>query len=99
MSEEFYDENIAPELARLAKLCADNGMSFEAIVEYSPGDIGETRMFTKTFSWSMEMISLAVAAMGNVDKFLLIVAALAKNREDLNAESSLVLRMLRGEEK
>jgi hypothetical protein len=35
-AEQFYDEKIAPELLRLAKLCEDNGLPFFAVVEFGP---------------------------------------------------------------
>ena len=39
-NETFYDEHIAPELLRLAKLCKDRGMAFAASVEYDPPNAG-----------------------------------------------------------
>jgi len=94
MSEKFYDEVIAPELARIAKLCTDNNMSLVAAVEYEPGEIAQTRMFSESATWPIEMVDLAVASCGNVDKFIISVAKLADSRPDLDAESSLVLRVL-----
>jgi len=44
--EDFYDETIAPELLRLAKMCQEKGMSFVAGVEYEPGDVGRTAFLT-----------------------------------------------------
>jgi hypothetical protein len=40
--EKFYDEKIAPELVKLALACRDNGLTFLAGVEWSPGEIGKT---------------------------------------------------------
>lgn len=40
--EKFYDDNIAPDLLRLGKLCQENGLSFVCGVEYAPGQFGRT---------------------------------------------------------
>lgn len=40
--EKFYDEKIAPQLAKLGKMCQDHGLSFLAGVEWEPGEIGRT---------------------------------------------------------
>lgn len=40
--EKFYDEEIAPALADLAKKCRDRGVSFLAVAEWEPGEIGRT---------------------------------------------------------
>ena len=45
--EKLYDEKIAPELARLGKLCQDNGLSFVCGVEWFPDEVGRTATLTK----------------------------------------------------
>lgn len=40
--EKFYDDNIAPDLLRLAKLCQDNGLSFVAGVDWGGEQVGRT---------------------------------------------------------
>ncbi len=97
-NETFYDEQIAPELARLAQLCAENNMSLLAAVEYAPGSIAETRLFSQAPSWAMEMLYLALLAMGNLDRLVINVAQLANARDDLDETSSLVLQVLRHHE-
>lgn len=90
-NETFYDTQIAPELARLARLCADQGMSFLAAVEYAPGDIGETRLLV-TPSWSLELAALAIMAQGNLDRLVINAARRIAQRSELDAKSSLVLQ-------
>lgn len=92
--ENFYDEQIAPELARLANLCVEHGMSFVAAVEYAPGDIGETRRFAGGYTWPMELVALAIVAMGNIDRLFINVARIANQRADLDETSSMVLRAM-----
>lgn len=45
--EKFYDENIAPELMRLGKMCLDSGLSFVAGVEWEPDEVGRTACLQK----------------------------------------------------
>ena len=45
--EKLYDEKIAPELARLGKLCQDNGLSFVCGVEWDTDEVGRTATMTK----------------------------------------------------
>lgn len=41
-NEQFYDEQIAPKLLELAKLCDEQGVGFAAYVEYEPDDVAAT---------------------------------------------------------
>jgi hypothetical protein len=40
LDEEFYDKEVAPELARLAQKCIERKMAFLAMVEYDPPALG-----------------------------------------------------------
>jgi hypothetical protein len=42
-AERFYDEEIAPALLEIGRKCEERGMSVVFLVEYEPGEIGETR--------------------------------------------------------
>lgn len=70
MSEEYYDSEIAPELVRVAQLCAAKGMPFVCAVEYEPGGIAETTKLVDGYSFAIAMVSIAIRATGNVDKFM-----------------------------
>ena len=96
--EKFYDESIAPELARLAELCHERGISFLAAVEYGPGSIACTSWFVEGYSWPLEMIAEAVEAMGNIDLFLFSAKLAAKQRDDVRADTSIFLREGGGDE-
>jgi hypothetical protein len=58
--EALYDEKVAPELARLAKLCQANGLSFVAGVEWEPGEIGRTCAFEKDASEALRRANAAL---------------------------------------
>ena len=95
MSEQFYDEVIAPELARLGELCKQHDMSLLAVVEIEKGISGITLQAAPTgFSWAFEMIALAVSCDGNLDKFVIGVARIARQRPDLDEKSSMILKLL-----
>lgn len=65
-NEKFYDENIAPELARLANLCGDIGMSFIAMVA-NEKDSYCTKYMAKFDNPSARIAAYANEAKGNVD--------------------------------
>ena len=96
-NEEFYDNEIAPELARLARKCSERGMSFMAAVEYEHGEIAETSIAACGFSWVFEMPRLALKCLGNLDKFIFAAASRARRRDDVDANASMVLKMLKDE--
>ena len=56
--EAWYDAEIAPALAALAKLCHERGMSFIAAVEYQPGDRGGTYYLTEDAG--LQMLALSI---------------------------------------
>jgi len=58
--EKFYDEKIAPELARLARMCQDNGLAFLAGVEWDPGHHGRTVSFPKGTGEAMRRADAAL---------------------------------------
>jgi hypothetical protein len=71
MSEAIYNEQIAPKLAEIGRLCEQHGMSFVAAVEYQPGSLGETRVLAGEVTFAPLLVSMAIQACGNVDKLML----------------------------
>jgi len=72
MSEQFYDEEIAPALLALADKAKEHGMTFVARVEWAPGEGGST--FGGDFSSAgiaQVMTALSARSNGNVDGVLL----------------------------
>lgn len=78
--EAWYDAEIAPALAGLANRCHERGMSFLALVEYQPGDRGRTVYLTKEVGLHMEMVSLCAATVPNVDRYIMAVKRLCKDK-------------------
>ena len=90
-NEKFYDEEIAPELARLAKLCSGKDMSFLAVVEYTPGELARSTMFTEDVDITMRLLKGLVLAGGNIDVFLIALI-----RSDINCDDSVAIRLMTG---
>lgn len=93
MSEQIYDEQIAPLLKQAADICTRHGLSLAAACEYAPGDTGLT--FTgpvdkSTTGATMYLADLAVRARGNVDALMLAVMRHATE----TGHSSMILSML-----
>jgi hypothetical protein len=66
-NENFYDQHIAPKLAELGKQCQERGMSFIAMVEYDPGETGQTVMLPVGSSYQIRLAETAMRCHGNVD--------------------------------
>lgn len=74
--EKFYDEQIAPALARLAKKCTDNGLSMLAVVEFDTNDAGEsgygkTMWLADRASESFRWFDLFVRVNANFERYCL----------------------------
>ena len=69
--EAWYDAEIAPALAELAKRCNERGMAFIAVVEYQPGDRAGTYMMTEDAGLAMHMVGLCSRTAPNVDSYIL----------------------------
>lgn len=95
-NERYYDEVIAPELARLGKLCTDRGMSMVAKVEIerSQGMTGSTRAIAEGMpGFKLHAVYMADKCEGNVDT--LIRGLLHVAERDGGLEQSIYLTMLK----
>ena len=91
MSELAYDNEIAPELKRLADRCKELGMPFIAVVEYDTACRGRTQSGISPNSQEMYLIYLA-AATGNIDGTVISLARYA--RENGVSHNSIVLAQM-----
>ncbi len=87
--EAWYDEKIAPELARLAEACAERGMSFLSVVEYEPDNFARTQLLENP-GRSMAMMAMLATAVPNVDRFLIDFMRYCKER-NIDYSNSLFL--------
>jgi len=70
-NEEWYDEVVAPTLAKLGKECVDRGMSLMATVEYEPGGTGSSRFLHPDRGAKMQIVEMADRCRGNVDALIM----------------------------
>lgn len=71
--EKFYDDIIAPELAKLGKLCGERDLSFLCTVEFDPVNDGRgsTKLMIPGASMSMLVIKAAIEAQANLDAMII----------------------------
>lgn len=89
--EAWYDAEIAPALADLAKRCNERGMSFVAVVEYQPGDRGCTYMLTEDAGLAMQMVGLCSRTAPNVDSYVISLRRYCK-AQGIEVGASFVMR-------
>jgi len=89
--ERYYDEEVAPMLLAMAKACQERGLSFVALVEWAPGDLGQTVALSKTAGAAIRMADLAGRSKGNIDAFMI-----AAGKSDLasRGHGSIALAMM-----
>ena len=94
--DAFYDEHIAPKLARIANESADNGISFVAAADTGIC-LNETVRYADGWSAAFKLAALAVDAHGNVDKLMLGVVKYI-NRYGVGVEhcASMAVRRFMG---
>lgn len=95
MSEVLYDEKIAPALADLAALCKEHNLPFLAVVEYAPGDFGQTTVVTPEQSMPMTMGNIAARSRGNLDSFVISLIRYCKEK-GIDTSASFVANRMTG---
>jgi hypothetical protein len=91
--EAWYDAEIAPALAALAKRCHERGMSFIAAVEYQPGDRAGTYYLTQDAGTAMRMLHLCAQTVPNVDGYIMSLRKWA-DANGVDTGGSFVMRRL-----
>ena len=90
MSEVEYDAEIAPLLMAAAKRCEELGCPMVAVVEYEPGERGETRVLPSTAGLPMLMLAMVAHHGQNIDGLLINLIRHCK-REGIDMSSSMFL--------
>jgi len=94
MSEEFYDEEIAPKLMEIGERCRAKGIPFMAIVEYAPGMIATTQLPTKDECIEMVMIRHCAKTAPNIDGYIIGLSRWA-NEKNIDTSGSMVMNQLK----
>lgn len=91
--EEIYDQEIAPVLLKLGEKLKQLDMSMVAVVEYAPGERGDTFVMGKDSGIEMQFLTLCAQTVPNIDSFILNVQRWCK-RNNVSTDSSMILRGL-----
>lgn len=78
--EAWYDAEIAPALAALAKRCHERGMAFVAVVEYQTGVRAGTYYMTEGAGLEMHMQHFCAMTAPNVDAYAMNLRRHCKER-------------------
>lgn len=90
MTEAIYDEQIAPELLKLAELCDEHDMSFVASVEYAKGETASTHTATEPKSAKQFIANTAAKCRGNFDSLAIAVC------RNYDTSASMILNRFNG---
>jgi hypothetical protein len=88
--EQFYDEQISPELIALAEKCREKGLSLLAVCEWEALKTGSTRLLQPDASIGMRMADAVVKANGNIDSFMFAIMRHARE----HGHGSIILNQL-----
>lgn len=89
--EAFYDAEIAPVLMKLAAACEAKGLSFLAVVEWAPDELGRTVTISPPSGAGIRMANAAAASRGNLDS---LAFSVARDIAPGTPHNSIVLKML-----
>lgn len=91
--EDIYDNQIGPELMKLATLCKEQGLSMLAMVEYDSAEcgVGITQQLADDASFRMIMNRLCMGAGINIDAFLVNLIRYC-NASGIDISQSIFLR-------
>ncbi len=88
--EAYYDREVAPRLAEIARNCEAQGMSLVANVEWVPGRGGLTITEAADASVAQQIVRMAARCNGNVDSLIMGIMAHARK----HGHSSMCLVIL-----
>jgi len=88
--ERFYDSEIAPALADLARRCEQCGLSFLALVEWDIGEVGSTGVLQRARGPQIDWANAAAHARGNADTMIMHIMRQAEK----SGHSSMCLNIL-----
>ena len=94
-AERIYDEVIAPALLELAGRCEDVGISLIAVVEYAPGEYGQTKSIRQNVGLSMKMLEHCAKTRGNIDGYIIGLARYAREN-GIDVSRSIVMQRFMG---
>lgn len=94
-NEQFYDQEIAPQLKLLMNKCAERNMPFIAVVEFEHEQCGLTADVPESASVWVHLVLHAYATKGNLDAFVIRVVRWAQERK-ISIEETMIGHLLKG---
>lgn len=95
MSEAIYDEKIAPLLAEASRICHEHDLPMLAVVEYEPGNFGETACQTPQQHMAVSMAHMASRCRGNLDSLVISILRFCKT-QGIDTSASFVANQFAG---
>lgn len=92
MTEEWYDDVIAPKLRAISDECEAKGCALVAVVEYAPGKRGSTLYTPPGCGLPMIFLRVLDKAGENIDAFFIAVLRYCK-ANGISTEGSIVARL------
>ena len=93
MSEQLYDEEIAPVLLELSRKCEARGVSFIAVVEYERGARGRTSTISDGAGLEMRMLDFCARTAPNIDGYVISLIRYCREH-GIATDSSIVMNRL-----
>ena len=93
MTEKIYDEEIAPKLLEIAKLCEAKRIPFLALTEWSPGKVGRTELKVENECIEMLMVRHCAKTAPNIDGYIIGLGKWAKEK-NVRMDASIVMRKM-----
>jgi hypothetical protein len=94
-NEEFYDKEVAPVLADLARKCNARNMSFVTAIEFEPDDTALTLMMGPDPGLAITMMYMCAKAGVNIDAYLIGLIRHARTK-NINMDQSAFLKLALG---
>ncbi len=91
--EEIYDQQIAPLLLQVAKLCEQHGMAMVATVEFAPNNRGCTHTLPADAGLAMKMAYLLTKTGVNVDGYIINLVRMCREL-GVDTSGSIVLQRM-----
>ena len=91
-NEKVYDEQIAPKLLEIGKICEKHKIPFVAVAEWGKGKIGQTSVNILDECLAMLMIKHCIKTAPNIDSYVMGLIKHAKEN-NIDTSESIVLNL------
>ena len=78
--EKYYDDEIAPLLRKIAKMCKEKGMSMVCAVEFNRNEIARTALINKDPGIEISMVHHCAKTVPNIDAYVIGIKRYCKEK-------------------